>query len=234
VGDVPEVRTLAFDVGGSVFDWQTAVRRDLRVLIENHGAEIDDHAFAHTWRRRMFEMVREVRHGERDWCNADDLHRTALDEITPQFPGFDLTPGEKDDLTLTWHALDVWPDFPDALVRLRERYKVVVLSVLSYSILVDSSKHAGISWDGLLSCEFLGHYKPSPEAYQRCATLVRCAPEEVMMVATHPPDLAAASRAGMRTGHVKPKMEEGGSTGDTSIFDVLAQDYTDFADQMCS
>ena len=229
----PDVKVMAFDVGGSVFDWQTAVRRDVVTLATQHGTEIDDHTFAHAWRRRMFEMVREVRHGERDWCNADDLHRTALDEITPQFAGFDLTDSEKDDLTMTWHALDVWPDFPAALVRLRERYKVVVLSVLSYSILVDSSKNAGISWDGLLSCEFLGHYKPSAEAYMRCASLVRCDPGQVMMVATHPPDLAAAARAGLRTGHVKPKAEEAGSTGDTSAFDVLAEDYTDFANQMC-
>lgn len=231
---IPTVRALAFDVGGSVFDWQTAVRRDVRALAEKHGADIDDHEFAHTWRRRMFEMVAEVRHGDREWCNADDLHRAALDELVPLFKGFDLSPSEKDDLTMTWHALHVWPDFPEALVRLRERYKVVVLSVLSYSILVDSSKHAGISWDGLLSCEFLGSYKPSAKAYQRCASLIRCAPNEVMMVATHPPDLAAAARAGMRTGHVMPKAEEAGSTGDTSAFDVLARDYTDFADQMCS
>ena len=68
----PDVKVMAFDVGGSVFDWQTAVRRDVVTLATQHGTEIDDHTFAHAWRRRMFEMVREVRHGDRDWCNADD------------------------------------------------------------------------------------------------------------------------------------------------------------------
>jgi 2-haloacid dehalogenase len=227
------IKALAFDVGGSVFDWQTAVRRQVRLLADRHGTKIDDHEFAHAWRRRMFEMLAEVRHGDRPHCNADDLHREALDELVPQYQGFDLTAGEKDELTMVWHALDVWPDFPAALVRLRERYKVVILSVLSYSILVDSSKHAGISWDGLLSCEFLRKYKPSAEAYQQCATLLRLAPEQVMLVAVHPPDLAAAARAGLRTGYVKPKIHEAGSDGDPSPFDVKAEDYGDFADQMC-
>jgi 2-haloacid dehalogenase len=227
------VKALAFDVGGSVFDWQTAVRRKVVELAATHGATIDDHAFGHAWRRRMFELLAEVRHGDRAWCNADDLHRTALDELVPKFDGFALSPGEKDDLTLVWHGLDVWPDFPPALERLRQNYKVVVLSVLSWSILVDSSKHAGISWDGLLSCEFLKHYKPSKGAYLQCAALLRLQPGEVMMVATHPGDLAAAARAGLRTGFVQPKVEEAGTEGDSSAFDVIARDYTEFADRMC-
>jgi 2-haloacid dehalogenase len=231
--EIVQVKALAFDVGGSVFDWQSAVRKKVVELAAVHGTSIDDHAFAHAWRRRMFGMLAEVRHGERDHCNADQLHRAGLDELVPDYPGFDLTDSEKDELTMVWHAMDVWEDFPDALVRLRQRYKVVILSVLSYSILLDSSKHAGISWDGLLSCEFMHKYKPEPEAYQQGATLLGLAPAEVMMVAVHPGDLAAAARAGMKTGFVKPKVAEAGSEGDSSGFDIQAEDYTDFADQVC-
>ena len=59
-----------------------------------------------------------------------------------------------------WHRLNAWPDAPAAIERLRSRYTVVVLTVLSWSIVVDCSKHNGIDWDGILSCEFLGDYKP--------------------------------------------------------------------------
>jgi 2-haloacid dehalogenase len=230
---IEEVKALAFDVGGSVFDWQTAVRSKVTDLAAKHGAEIDDHVFAHHWRRRMFEMLSEVRHGDRPRCNADDLHRTALDELVPQYPGFSLSDDQKDELTDVWHHLDVWSDFPEALEKLRQHYKVVILSVLSWSILLDSSKHAGISWDGLISCEFLNHYKPDPEAYQQCATLLRLPVDQVMMVAVHPPDLMAASRAGMCTGYVKPKVDEAGSQGDPSGFDLIADDYGHFADLIC-
>ncbi len=227
------IKALAFDVGGSVFDWQTSVRQKAVALASEHDVAIDDLQFAHAWRGRMFGMLGEVRSGNRPSANADELHRSALDELVPQYPGFDLTDQEKDELTMVWHALSAWDDFPDALVRLRRQYKVVVLSVLSYSILVDSSKHAGISWDGLLSCEFLNKYKPAPEAYQQGASLLGLTPGELMMVAVHPPDLAAAAFAGLKTGFVKPKIAEGGSMGDPSMFDVIADDYTDFANQMC-
>ena len=164
--DLDNIKALAFDVGGSVFDWQTAVINKVGALSATHSCELDPHAFAHRWRGRMFAVLAEVRAGKRERMNADEIHRYLLDEVCNDYK-LPLSAGEKDELTHVWHQLGVWPDFPEALTRLRTRYKVVILSVLSFSILVDSSKHAGISWDGLISCEFLSHYKPEPEAINR-------------------------------------------------------------------
>ncbi len=227
------VKVLTFDVGGSVFDWQTAVREAVQSLAQKRDVEIDDHAFAMDWRVRMFQLLAQVRSKELGWLNADDLHRRALDDLAPNYEQLELSSEERDVLTMVWHRMDVWPDFPDALEALRQHYCVVILSVLSFSILVDSSKHAGISWDGLLSCEFLGHYKPDKEAYLAATRLLRVSPEEAMMVAVHPGDLRAARNAGFRTGYVAPKLEEPGSRGETTGFDIVAEDYADFVRQIC-
>ena len=229
-----EIKALTFDVGGSVFDWQTATRAAVRDLAEQRGVEVDDRAFAFTWRRRMFEQLAEVRRGDRPWQNADQIHRAVLDELAAQYPTLELGTQDRDELNRVWHRLGVWEDVPEALVRLREHYVVAILTVLSLAIVVDSSKHAGIDWDAYLSCEFLGVYKPEPEAYQAAARLLGATPEQTMMVAVHPPDLSAARAAGLRTAYVKPKLEEMGSRGDTTGFDVLAEDYGDLADQLCS
>ena len=229
-----EIKALTFDVGGSVFDWQTATRAAVRDLAEQRGVEVDDRAFAFTWRRRMFEQLAEVRRGELPWQNADQIHRAVLDELAAQYPTLELGTQDRDELNRVWHRLGVWEDVPEALVRLREHYVVAILTVLSLAIVVDSSKHAGIDWDAYLSCEFLGVYKPEPEAYQAAARLLGATPEQTMMVAVHPPDLSAARAAGLRTAYVKPKLEEMGSRGDTTGFDVLAEDYGDLADQLCS
>ena len=227
------VKVLAFDVGGSIFDWQSATRSAVRSLAKDRRVEVDDKTFCFTWRRRMFEELTRVRHGERARTNADGLHRELLDELAPQYPQLELSSTDRDELNEAWHRMDVWPDVPDALVALRERYTVTILTVLSLSIIVDSSKYAGINWDAYISCEMLTHYKPEPEAYQAAARLLRVDPSEVMMVAVHPPDLAAAQRAGMKTAMVAPKLEEMGSAGDTSGFDVVAADYTDLVRQIC-
>ena len=161
------------------------------------------------------------------------IHLEVLDELGEQHDELELTSDDKQRLNSAWHRMDVWEDVPAALIRLRERYVVSILTVLSLSIVVDSSKHAGIDWDAYLSCEFLGVYKPEPEAYQKAARLFGVEPSETMMVACHPPDLAAAQRAGLKAAHVKPKVWEMGSEGDSSGFEIQAESYTDLADQLC-
>jgi len=226
------IKVLTFDVGGSIFDWQTATRTAVRTLASERGVEVDDRAFCFTWRRRMFEQLAEVRHGKRPWQNADAIHRAVLDELATEYPALELTPDDRDGLNRAWHRMDVWEDVPESLAALRERHVVAILTVLSLSIVVDSSKHAGIDWDAYLSCEFLGVYKPDPEAYRTGARLLGAMPEETMMVAVHPPDLAAAQRAGLKAAYVKPKLEEMGSRGDTGGFEVIAEDYRDLARQL--
>lgn len=230
---VEDIKVLTFDVGGSVFDWQSATQAAISKLVQERSVEIDIPAFCFTWRRRMFETLALVRRGELSWRNADQIHLEVLDELADQHPELQLTDDDKVLLNSAWHQMGVWEDVPAALARLRERYVVSILTVLSLSIVVDSSKHAGIDWDAYLSCEFLGVYKPDAEAYRTAASLLGAKPEETLMVACHPPDLAAAQRAGLQAAHVKPKVWEMGSEGDSSGFEIQAESYTDLADQLC-
>lgn len=227
------IKALTFDVGGSIFDWQTATRQAVRTLADARGAAVDDAAFAMTWRRRMFEELARVRSGELPWQNADQLHRAVLDELADAHPQLELSAGDRDELNRAWHRMGVWDDVPEALGKLREHYVVSILTVLSLSIVVDSSRHAGIDWDAYLSCEFLGAYKPDPSVYRTAARLLGAKPEEVMMIAVHPGDLLAAQRAGLKTGYVKPKLWEPGAEGPTDAFDISADDYGALARKLC-
>lgn len=227
------IKALTFDVGGSIFDWQSATRSAVRKLAHSRNVDIDDKAFAFDWRRGMFETLGQVRSGNLPWQNADEIHRTVLDELAGKYPLLELTEFDRDQLNLAWHRMDAWDDVAESLAKLRQHYIVSILTVLSLSIIVDSSKHAGIDWDAYLSCEFLGVYKPEPGAYQAAARLFRADPGEVMMVAVHPGDLLAARNAGLKTAYVKPKLEEPGGFGDSSSFDVIAEDYHDLARQLC-
>ena len=227
------IKALTFDVGGSVFDWQTATRRAVRDLADRRGVAVDDGAFTMTWRRRMFEELAKVRSGALPWQNADQLHRAVLDELADAYPQLELSDADRDELNRAWHRMDVWDDVPHALRKLREYYIVSILTVLSLSIVVDSSRHAGIDWDAYISCEFLGVYKPEAKSYRTAARLLGAAPHETMMVAVHPGDLLAAKRAGFKTGYVKPKAWEPGADGPTDAFDVAAEDYGEFARKLC-
>ena len=234
--DLAEIRALTFDVGGTVFDWHSTIRDEVQERAAAGGMQVDAPRFANEWRAKMFELLSRVRKAELPWMNADQLHRMALDEIAANQPSFQLTAVGLDDLNRVWHRLRVWPDFPPALERLRSRYTVVVLTVLSWSLVVDSSKRGGLSWDGVLSCEFLGHYKPDPEAYLAGVTMLGLDPRQVMMVAAHPWDLRSAAAVGMRTAYV-PRPGERGERTDADLgampeFDLSVRDFTDLAGQL--
>ena len=169
--------------------------------------------------------------------NADQMLREALNPVSERYPTLELSPADLDDLTMIWHHLQAWPDFPPALERLRQRYRVIVLTVLSFAIVVDCSRLSGISWDGIISCELLGHNKPDKEVYQKGVNLLGLQPEQAMMVAAHPGDLMAARAAGLHTAHVEPKLDEPDIPGmilaSPDEFDIVAKDFGELADRLC-
>ena len=112
--DLDQVRALTFDVGGTVFDWHHTIRDEVAALAQQQGVEVDAPQFANDWRRRMFELMAQMRGGEIERTNADGLHRLALDDVVPAH-GLELDPGGRDELNRVWHRLNVWPDFPAAL-----------------------------------------------------------------------------------------------------------------------
>lgn len=229
---VPDnVRALVFDIGGTIFDWHHTIAREVDRLAGERGVTVDAPAFANTWRRGMFEVLTAVRSGELPWMNADEMHRRVLDDVAPQFPQLGLSDADLDALNRVWHRLDAWPDAPAAIAALRERYTVIVLTVLSWSIAVDSSKHAGISWDGILSCEFLDAYKPEPEAYQAGVRLLGLEPSQAMMVAAHPWDLEHAMAAGLYSAYV-PRPGERGDAAEPppTTMDGATVNAADFSD----
>jgi 2-haloacid dehalogenase len=118
---------------------------------------------------------------------------------------------------------------PEAINRLRTKYRVVVLTILSWESIVNSSKTARVQWDGILSREFLGYYKPSLQAYLKGTRLLGLQPAEAMMVAAHKGDLAAAQTAGMYTAYVgvpeEDNVSEGFAVPSETHFDIEANDF---------
>lgn len=229
------VKALFFDVGGTVFDWKNTARANIETLAAAHDAAIDGDAFAHDWRRTMFAIHTEVRQGNLPWLNADEMHLRALDEMTPRYPLLHRIDREEF-VTATWHHLQAFPDAAQAIARLRRKFTVVVLTILNWQSVVSSSKIAGVQWDGILSCEFLGYYKPSLEAYRKGVALLGLRPDEAMMVAAHEGDLAAAQTAGLHTAYVKvPEPDSaaaGFGEGKEATFDIVAENFDALCEQL--
>mgnify|MGYP006275300515 CR=1 FL=1 len=143
---------------------------------------------------------------------------------------------DRDSIKATWHELKSFAGAAEAVDLLRTKFTVVVLTILNWKSIVKSSKKAGILWDGILSCEFLGYYKPSLQAYLKGVNLLGFQPAEAMMVAAHEGDLAAAQAAGLRTAYVNVPEEDSVSEGfaqqASSSFDVEARDFQELCSKL--
>jgi 2-haloacid dehalogenase len=153
--------------------------------------------------------MEEVRSGRRAWTILDVLHRESLDKLLEKQAITGLSEADKDHVTRVWHRLQPWPDTVEGLRRLKTRYIIGTLSNGNVGLLTRMAKHAGLPWDVVLGAETARAYKPLPQAYLASAELLNLAPGQVMLVAAHNSDLAAAASCGLRTAFVARPTEYG-------------------------
>jgi 2-haloacid dehalogenase len=108
-----------------------------------------------------------------------------------------------------WHRLMPWPDSVRGLQRLKRRFVIGSLSNGNEALLIDLAKFARLPWDCVLSAELFRHYKRDREVYLGAAKLLALPPRDVMLVAAHKDDLAAARRCGFQTAFVTRPLEFG-------------------------
>ena len=209
------VKALLFDVFGTCVDWRGSVERELA----QRGLPID---LAVEWRGRYQPQLETVRSGARAWTNLDVLHREALDGL---LAARGLAVEDPDELTRVWHRLDPWPDTVEGLTRLKRMYVIAPCSNAHIALLVNMAKHAGLPWDAILGAEIAHAYKPHPAAYLASVGALGLPPGEVVMVAAHNSDLAAAA-CGLRTAFVPRPTDDADPTAD---WDIIAADFVDLA-----
>lgn len=205
------VRAILFDTFGTIVDWRGSIARMGAALAEKKGLEgIDWDSFARAWRAGYFPGMAKVISGERPWMSLDDIHRERLDVILDEF-GLDgvFSENEKADINLFWHRLDPWPDSVPGLLQIKQSYLISPLSNGSLVLLSTMAKRAGIPWDFILSSSTFKAYKPDAAVYRGAIEILDLEPEQVMMVAAHNDDLAAARSHGMRTAYVNRPYENG-------------------------
>ena len=209
MGDVSQVKALVFDVFGTVVDWRTSIIRELEAFGARKGISADWAAFTDEWRGLYQPSMEEVRSGRRPWTILDVLHRESLEKLLTKFGITELDEAEKDHLNKVWHRLAPWPDSVPGLQRLKSRYVIGTLSNGNVGLLTWLAKNAGLPWDVILGAEVARAYKPLPEAYLRTAEILGLRPEQMMLVAAHNDDLAAAAALGYATAFVARPTEYG-------------------------
>jgi 2-haloalkanoic acid dehalogenase type II len=154
--DLTAFEVLSFDCYGTLIDWEAGIaaalgpsaRRndpsitDDRVLVVYAGNEAAVEAEHPAW--RYPEVLREA------------FRRTGGDL------GFEVADADADAFG---RSVPDWPPFPDsveALARLKRHYRLVILSNVDRASFAGSARRLGVEFDGVLTAEDIGSYKPDP------------------------------------------------------------------------
>lgn len=223
------MKALIFDVFGTCVDWRNSIAREVAKALPG----TDAYAFADAWRGEYQPAMERVRRGKRGYVPLDDLHLENLRRVLDRFGAICPDP---DEMNRAWERLDPWPDVPDGIERLREIGLVAPCSNGSIGMMARLARHGGLHWDCILGADIARDYKPKPEVYLASVRALRLNPPDVVMVAAHNDDLAAARAAGLKTAFVPRPTEHGsGQTTDLrpeSDWDWVAETFPDLAENI--
>ena len=206
-----QIKAVLFDTFGTVVDWRSGVARDVAAFAERHRlADLDAWAFTDAWRAKYDPSMDPIRNGTRAFVPLDELHRESLISTLSEF-GLDPSDydDELDDLNAAWERLDPWEDSVDGLAELSRHVIVGPLSNANLALLLHMALRAKLPWTVIIGSDATRAYKPTPQAYQKMAEMLRLEPGEVMLAAAHNTDLHGAQRAGLGTAFIPRPSELG-------------------------
>lgn len=220
------IRAILFDTFGTTVDWQGSLTATAMQLGQERGIKADWAGLVKEWRAHYKPAIKPVREGRRKWADFDVLHREELDKIAKRYGAKKLSAADRHVLTYGWHFLAPWPDVVPGLLRLKKDYIVGPLSNGTLRQMTDLAKFGSLPWDVVFGADLFRTYKPDAEIYRGAARLLQMPPGQILMVAAHNEDLAAAAKQGMRTCFVRRPTEDPEATG---RYDLVVDSFEDLA-----
>jgi len=216
-----------FDQYGTVVDIQGGLVEYATPFLQAKGWTGSPNAFVTWWRRTHFENSMIDALLGRDHTSYRAIGEAAVAHVMDR-AGIAYSEAEMRDLVAAIERLRPFPEVPPALERLRERYRLVVLSNGDPDMLETAKRYHGIAFDQVISVAEAGAFKPHHATYAKAAELAGVAPDQVLFVANHAFDCIGAKAAGMRTAFIDRRRRPFGATPYQP--DVIVPSMTGLAD----
>jgi 2-haloacid dehalogenase len=230
IGELKRViKVCMFDQYGTVVDMQTGLTEAATPYLKAKGWSGSPNSFVTWWRRTHFEnsMIDALLH-KAHTPYREIGHRSVAHVL--ERAGIPYTMDEVRALVAEIEKLRCFPEVPEALARLKTRYKLVVLSNGDPDMLEAAKPHHGIPFDRVISVAEASSFKPHVATYTKAAELVGVRMDEVLFVANHAFDCIGAKSAGMRTAFIDRRKRPFGHTPHQP--DILVRTMTELADAM--
>jgi 2-haloacid dehalogenase len=222
-----EVKACMFDQYGTVVDMQGGLTQVVTPFLRNKGWKGDPDAFVTWWRRTHFEnsMIDALLH--KDHTPYREIGHRAVAHVMDRAK-IKYTMDEVRYLVGEIEKLKPFPEVPEALDRLRSRYKLVVLSNGDPDMLETAKQYHKVPFDRVISVAEANSFKPHVATYTKAADLIGLRLDQILFVANHAFDCIGAKSAGMHAAFVDRRSRPFGITPHQP--DILVPTMKDLAD----
>lgn len=157
--DLSQFRVLSFDCYGTMIDWESGILANIRPWIEAQGAELSD-----VEALESFGVAESTQEAE----TPDAPYPTVLQAVHNRLAAQWGFPPDGSAARRFGQSVGSWPAFPDshqALTRLKQRYRLVILSNVDRGSFSASQKLLDVEFDAVYTAEDIGSYKPDPNNF---------------------------------------------------------------------
>jgi 2-haloacid dehalogenase len=195
------IKICMFDQYGTIVDMQGGLTEHMTVFLEGKNFQGSANDVVTWWRRTHFENSMIDALLQRQHTPYREIGHLSLGHVL-QRAGIPHTREDVQRLVSCIERLKPFPEVPQALARLRTRYRLAVLSNGDLDMLEEAKKHHGIAFDAVVSAAAANAFKPHVATYTKAVETLGVAMDEVLFVANHEFDCVGAKSAGMRAAFI--------------------------------
>ena len=225
--DFDRFDALTFDCYGTLIDWESGILAALRAVLGPRGIERDDD-----------ELLGEFARHEAAVENGPYVRYRAVlgQSLRGICADLGIEPTDAEVATFGGSVGD-WPAFPDtadALQRLKERFKLGVITNCDDDLFAASNRRLGLTFDWVVTAEQVGSYKPDPRNFEFAVKRIQVPRERILHVAQslyH--DHVTAQAFGLSTAWIDRRHDKpgfGATPPAEATPDVIAPSMAAFAD----
>ena len=154
----PLPKVITFDCYGTLVQWHRAVRKAARAVLAAHveGNIAEDHVAALADGLRAAAVARQ---GRKPYCDYRSVLRSSLREALSAM-GHAATVEDEDILLAVLSRIEPHPEVPDALRRLREHYRLAIISNTDDDLIAGTVAAIGVPIDFVVTAQQARAYKP--------------------------------------------------------------------------
>ena len=153
---------LTFDCYGTLIDWETGIATALRVILDAHGIghdQVDEESL----------LTRYAGHEASIEAGPYLRYREVLARACAGVCGdlgIEPSPAQLATFADSVGSWPAFPDSPDALRRLHERFALAVITNCDDDLFAASNRRLGVEFDFVITAQQVGAYKPSTRNFE--------------------------------------------------------------------